>query len=61
MAHARTCPPAEITFGEMRSTGVRGILIYCSDCVALFAITQSDRACMGISLMIGSPYHADFR
>jgi hypothetical protein len=23
--------PQKITFGEMRSTGVRGILIYCSD------------------------------
>jgi hypothetical protein len=24
-------PPQKITFAEMRSTGVRGILIYCSD------------------------------
>jgi hypothetical protein len=23
--------PQKITFGEMRSTGVRGLLIYCSD------------------------------
>jgi len=23
--------PQKLTFGEMRSTGVRGILIYCSD------------------------------
>jgi hypothetical protein len=23
--------PQKITFGEMRSTGVRGVLIYCSD------------------------------
>jgi len=24
-------PPQKITFGEMRASGVRGILIYCSD------------------------------
>jgi hypothetical protein len=24
-------PPAKITFGEMRSCGVRGVLIYCAD------------------------------
>jgi hypothetical protein len=23
--------PQKITFGEMRSTGVRGVLIYCAD------------------------------
>jgi hypothetical protein len=23
--------PKKITFGEMRSTGVRGVLVYCSD------------------------------
>jgi hypothetical protein len=23
--------PAKITFGEMRASGVRGVLIYCSD------------------------------
>jgi hypothetical protein len=28
---AATRRPQKITFGEMRDTGVRGILIYCSD------------------------------
>ena len=33
--------PQKITFGEMRSTGVRGILIYCADyhCSHLIAIS----------------------
>jgi hypothetical protein len=26
--------PGKITFGEMRSAGVRGLLIYCSDYIA---------------------------
>jgi hypothetical protein len=31
MAHARADPPQKITFAEMRASGVRGLLIYCSD------------------------------
>jgi len=28
---SETIPQQKITFGEMRSSGVRGVLIYCSD------------------------------
>jgi hypothetical protein len=31
MGHVRPCPPAKITFAEMRESGARGLLIYCSD------------------------------
>src|ERR1700738_1803767 len=31
MRHVRTTRPTKITFAEMRTAGVRGVLIYCSD------------------------------
>jgi hypothetical protein len=31
MRHAPTLPRQKMTFGEMRASGVRGLLIYCSD------------------------------
>jgi hypothetical protein len=31
MGHAALTRPQKITFGEMRESGVRGVLIYCAD------------------------------
>jgi hypothetical protein len=33
--------PQKITFGEMRSSGVRGLLIYCADCHCSHSIAIS--------------------
>jgi hypothetical protein len=33
--------PQKITFGEMRSSGVRGLLVYCADCHCSHSIAIS--------------------
>jgi hypothetical protein len=33
--------PQKITFGEMRESGVRGVLIYCSDCKCGHSVAMS--------------------
>ena len=35
------CRPQKITFGEMRSSGVRGVLVYCADFHCTYSIAIS--------------------
>jgi hypothetical protein len=52
--------PQKITFGEMGESGVRGVLIYCSDYTCSHSITANADPCPPVPDLVSSARRSRF-